>query len=98
MIKNKLVKGTLTVTAFTVLFLLLSFFHQTFIEGGGFLISSPTIYGRGYPLPYFVWDISKWPEGVTGSLTLEQLAYDYPANRTFLLSRSVTGLIIDTLF
>ena len=82
----------------TIFFLLIMLFKIDYRPGGGWLISSPSLYTRGWPVPYVVWDISTWPREVSGSLTLEQLAHEYSYNNVFLANQSLGGLVFSFIF
>jgi len=76
--------------------LILSWFHKSYIEGGGLLFSNPSLYGRGFPAPYLVWKLS-WPKNAPDLLSLEQVA-KYTDARTLLVGRGLWGLGIDIIF
>jgi hypothetical protein len=82
----------------TLLILLFTLFIKSYKPGEGLLIASTSTYGRGWPMPYLVWDISSWPKGVEGTLTYQQLAHDYSYNNLFLPIYSAVGLVISFIF
>ena len=82
----------------TIIILFLTLFIKTYNPGDSLLISAPSTYGRGWPLPFLVWDISHWPADVEGTLTYPQLAHEYSYNNVFLPINSLVGLIISFSF
>jgi hypothetical protein len=79
-------------------FILITALIPSYKHGSSILYSTPSTYGRGWPIPYLVWDISSWPEGVNESLSLQQLAHQYSYNNVFLIEYSVIGLLLSFIF
>ncbi len=83
----------------TLIVLLILLLKPQFVHRSSWIGSSgPSTFGLGWPMPYLVWDISKWPEGVNTPLSQEERIFIYWTFNKFLVRISILGFIYSFIF